>query len=220
MQNMKMDKLPNPRSAIRHRMHRSEGPSNREVEIDRMCDAFNAHFNVPNQIHWRDLQKFAPLFSLELRKKVMEHTATTEESALIAELSDKFKQTVHNIYEPIHVVDDEGKEVMPPLPPLFTKLNTLKGKANEAVQILFNSLNRDDNTPMGTIQQKKAVANLKILLSKSQAAPEIMEKIYQFDKMIEDFNKAQHAQEVRKEIKQDREKTDTDEVSDDLLDFE
>ena len=216
------DRIPDPRQAIKMRHTKQDVErmhANRASEIDRMCDAFETHFNVPNMIYHREMEEFAPLFSNENKKKVEEGTMEFDEEVALKELSQKFKEKINNIYGPIHIVDEEGKDVMPPLPPLYMKIQTPKGKGNEAIQIFFNALNRDENTPMGSIQQKKAVQNLRQVLAMSQSAPDIIEKAKEYTRMVQEFNKGTQEEKQQKEEQKKNARVDTNAV-DDLLDFD
>lgn len=212
--------IPNPKHLVKSLPKDTIHPSKREDEINRMCDSFEANFNVPNKIHYKEMRKFEPLFSMALRQKVEDHTLSNEEEFTIARLSSELMSTLNNMYSPIHVVDDEGKDVMPPLPPLFSRIHTLSGNGNTAIQILFNALNRDDSTPMGYIQQKKATTHLMRLLSMSQNAPEVMENIKKFNEMIEKHNVVSEKKEEERKQREENKKINIDRAAEDLLDFD
>lgn len=213
--------IPHPASLMTTKFSKDDRQrTNREAEIERMCDAFDAHFSEPNKINYKDMEKFEPLFSKELRRRVENHELTMEEEGHIAELSQDLMGSLNNIYGEIHVVDDRGNDVMSPLPPLFSRIHTLSGEGNTAIQILFNAFSRDDTTPMGTIQQKKATVHLMRLLSMSQNTPEVIEKIKRFNELVDKYNaqsdEAKQAQEQRKE----NQKVNTDNSPEEMLSFD
>ena len=215
--------IPDPRSMMKmqikdaHAVHRQ---FSLDDEINRICDSFESHYNVTNKINVKDMDEFAVLFSNDLRKRLEEGKIDIDEEMNLKELSQKLKDKLNNIYEPIHVVDDNGEDVVPPLPPLFMKLNTPRGHGNEAMQIFFNVMNRDENTPMGTIQQKKAVANLQRVLAMSQAAPEVLAKARQYTEMVEKFNQSMYNEQKPNKEQNNDDSIDTSGVSSDLLDFD
>lgn len=217
------ERIPDPRRLINmpHAYNDAERMrSNREAEINRICDAFDEGFDIPNTIPYQEMAEFAPLFSDEVRKKMENHKLSIDDELEIARLSQKLMQKLNNIYKPIHVVDEQGNDVISPLPPLFMQISTPKGKGNEAMQIFFNALNRDENTPMGTIQKKKAVENLRVLLTMSQSAPDVVKSVKEFNEMVNNFNEHLRKQEEENAVKEEKRKPDTDAVSDDLLDFD
>lgn len=215
------DQIPHPKTMMTTAIPKDAiHPSKREEEINRMCDAFEVHLKEPNKIHYKTMRKFEPLFSHAMKERVEKHELSYDEEIKISELSQELISSLNNIYAPIHIVDDNGEDVMSPLPPLFNKIHTLSGEGNSAIQILFNAFTRDDVTPMGTIQQKKATVHLSRLLAMSQNTPEILEKIKQFNDLVAKHNaQADDAREAKRQ-KEENQKVNTSAVSEDLLNFD
>ena len=212
--------VPHPVSLMTTKFNKEDrNRATREAEINRMCDAFDAHFNEPNKINYRDMEKFKPLFSSDMRRRVENHEISMEEEGNLAELSNELMGSLNNIYGEIHVVDDRGNDVMPPLPPLFSRIHTLSGEGNTAIQILFNAFSRDDSTPMGTIQQKKATVHLSRLLAMSQNAPEVVAKIKHFNELVDAYNQETQEKQEAQEQRKENQKVNTDN-SEQVLSFD
>jgi uncharacterized protein YnzC (UPF0291/DUF896 family) len=162
----------------------------REREIDRIYGEFMAATDVPNNIHYKEFKKYEVLYSDEMRKKVAEHTLTSDEENMISELSQEFYRRI-NTRKPIHVVDDQGNDVIPPLPPIYRKLNSLDTDETASAAAVFHTAFSTDST--GVIADNKK-AEATVLLNNTfmsvQSPEKLKQDINEFDKLTSELNKS------------------------------
>lgn len=148
------------------RSHRAE---DRDVMVDRMYADFQAYGEKDNVVLESEFQKFIPLYSNEMRAKIENRTATQEDIDLISDLSLEFSRRF-NLQKPTHVVDHNGKEVMPTLPPVLRRLEVMRGGMVELVNQLHTAFANDDGQIGGLndLQKTKAVYQLGLGIQASQ----------------------------------------------------
>lgn len=199
----------------------------RNLLVDDICRNFETYADKESRINVKDFKKYEILFSHELRDRYLNKELSYDEQTEIENLSNEFCSLV-NIQKPIHIVDDDDKDVIPPLPPLYMRLSTLYGNGTEAINIFHNACTNDDRVPggLGVQQREKATANLTILLKKCQDQDTIMENIHQFDELAENFHKKVLGKSVfhpeENEEEQDKKEDDSEvqPVDESIFDFE
>lgn len=170
----------------------------REDFVNEMWENFQSHAERDTVLTASQFEKYAILFNNELKEKVLNHTISEAETEMISELSQEFYYMV-NTQRPIHIVDDvTGEEIMPPLPPIFMRLNKLKGAGCEAVNIFHNAHINDDNVAGGMhqIHKEKATENLSRMVAMSQNLEEIQDNIAKTDALVRDFHQKVHGVDI------------------------
>ena len=159
--------------------------------VDSLYGNFKTNVDVDTRITASEFAKYELLYSSEARKEILDGTASSELIQTIMELSDEFYRRV-NTQRPIHIVDDvTGRDICPPLPPIFNSLNTLHGKGSEAVAIFHNAFDRSDGVKggMGELQVQKASANLQQMLLMAQDQETLLERISATDELADNFHR-------------------------------
>ena len=168
----------------------TEDPTDsRRREIDKIYADFEAAFDHDNVIPLSEFRKYEILFSKELRDRYNQHKLSTEEVDHIQELSEEFYRRI-NPQRPTHIVDSTGRDVCPPLPPIFRRLNTMGDKVGgEIASIFHNAFSADDK--MGIIVQNKKMAaayELNREYISRQSESDIIRDREQFDQMAKNFH--------------------------------
>lgn len=161
----------------------------RRREVDKIYADFEAAADHDNVIPLSEFRKYEILFSKELRDKYNQHRLSTEEADRIQELSEEFYRRI-NTQRPTHIVDSNGRDVCPPLPPIFRRLNTMGDKTGgEIASIFHNAFSADDK--MGIIVQNKKMAaayELNREYISRQSESDIIRDRAQFDQMAKNFH--------------------------------
>ncbi len=160
----------------------------RQEMVKSMYQSFKTYAEHDTYINYRDFQKYEILFSHDLRRRYLEGTAPADEITRAQELSNEFYNLI-DPHRPIHIVDDEGHDVCPPLPPYSPPLNYLHGQGSQAVQIFSEAFEHDDNVPggLGDVRKQKATAHLERLFTMAQNAQDMIQQIKNFDEMAYKF---------------------------------
>lgn len=194
--------------------------SRREMEIDRMFGSIQRNVVKDTVMSMREFAKYEILYSHDLQQKIINNEVDEETLVSLENLSKEFQNRV-NLFRPIHLVDDSGNEVCV-LPPIQNRLEHLHSGGDEAINIFHNANIRDENTPMGALQQQKATANLHRIIALSQNQETILENIGTFDELAQQF----HLQVFGKPVFQEAETSQTPSAqqgssdSPDMFDFE
>ena len=163
----------------------------RQREIDEMFENFQNGISNFNVMREEEFAKYEILYSSELRARCINHQLTAEEVDKITDLSQELYQRI-NPQEPLHIVDSTGKEVCPPLPPIFRHLNSLD-RAKEgvnAIDIFHNAFSADETSGVLAENKKKAAAvNLNNMYINQQSKSDIIKDMKQFDEMSEMFHR-------------------------------
>jgi hypothetical protein len=165
----------------------------REREVDEIWANFQRGTEGSNVMLASDFKKYEILFSSELKKKYMEHRLSSDEIDNISDLSQEFYHRI-NPQEPLHIVDQFGKEVCPPIPPIFRHLNSLDGTARNgdtnAIDIFHHTFSIDETAGAIAENKKKAAAvHLNDIYIKQQSKEDIIKDTKQFDAMSEMFHR-------------------------------
>ena len=165
----------------------------REHEIDEIWANFQRGTEGSNVMLASDFRKYEILFSSELKKKYMEHRLTPQEIDNISDLSQEFYHRI-NPQAPLHIVDNTGKEVCPPIPPIFRHLNSLNGTSrngdSNVIDIFHHTFSVDETAGAIAENRKKAAAyQLNNIYVSQQSREDIIKDTKQFDAMSEMFHK-------------------------------
>ncbi len=165
----------------------------REHEIDEIWTNFQRGTEGSNVMLASDFKKYEVLFSSELKKKYLEHRLSSEEINTISDLSQEFYHRI-NPQAPLHIVDQYGKEVCPPIPPIFRHLNSLDGTArngdSNVIDIFHHTFSVDETAGALAENRKKAAAyQLNDVYVRQQSREDIIKDTKQFDAMSEMFHK-------------------------------
>lgn len=153
----------------------------RELAINKMVDDFIAYADHDNVINQRDFKKFEVLFSVEMRNKYINREMTNEEYNRITALSKEFADTF-NLQKATHIVDDNGNEVCPPLPPVFVRLEIMKGKTAEIMDT-FQTVHANDDGQAGGLNdlyKQKACYDFLKSFQGSQIRENLMSQVSDF----------------------------------------
>lgn len=158
----------------------------RESMIDKMVQDFTAYADHDNIINQRDFKKFEPLFSVEMRQKYLDRTMSMDEFNYITALSQEFADN-YNMQKTTHIVDDNGNEVCPPLPPVFVRLEMLKGRVAEVINT-YHTVHANDDGQQGGLNdlyKQKAAYDLLKSLQGSQIRESLISQAADFhDKAV------------------------------------
>lgn len=162
----------------------------REANIDTMYNDFMNNAEKDTYMTLSEFKKYEPLYSLDTRKRMQSNEATEEERQFIVNLSEEFYRRI-NTQRPLHIVDDyTGKEVCPPLPPIFRRLNNLSNQQDAEVTEIFARVSEQDDTsnPMAYTRKQVATDNLYRQFVAKQDAEELNKDIANFDAMTKKFH--------------------------------
>lgn len=163
----------------------------RQREIDEMYENFKNGISNVNVMHEREFAKYEILYSSELKTKYLNHQLSAEETDRITDLSQELYQRI-NPQEPLHIIDNTGREVCPPLPPIFRHLNSLDRvrEGTNAIDIFHNAFSVDETSGVVAENRKKAAAvNLNNMYINQQSKSDIIKDMKQFDEMSEMFHR-------------------------------
>lgn len=165
----------------------------REREVDEIYANFMAGVSHQNVMRASEFKKYEILFSSELRKRYLNHEMSADEISNITDLSQEFYRKI-NTQAPLHIVDDTGREVCPPIPPIFRHINSLdrasaKGEVNP-IDIFHHTFSVDETAGSIAENKKKAAAvNLNNAYISQQSQEDILKDMKQFDAMSEMFHR-------------------------------
>lgn len=172
--------------------------SSMDRNIERMCNNFFRYADRDNYITVEEFRKYEVLFSNKTREMFENAEATVEDELAIQELSQEWYRN-YNPQKPTHIVDHNGKDVMPPLPPLFRKISMLKGSAVDALNELHHAFVNDDGQAGSVmdVKRSKAIsdvwANLRSAqLNNDQNRKQMAQDIISFRAQADAVNRAIH----------------------------
>lgn len=171
----------------------------RGSEVDRMHMALEQYGQKVNIVPASEFAEYEELFIRKNYDDQISGKMPQNEIDRLGAKSLRFYRK-YNPYLPIRVVDEAGNDVMPMIPANIERIRTLMGQGNEAIDIFHNAFTRDENTPLGSIKQRKASENLSKLLSMSQDKETIFEHMHEFDKMANEFHEKVLGQTVFPEL--------------------
>lgn len=158
----------------------------REKEIDEIYNTIMPEVNKDNYIRYEVFKKYEELYDYSNRQDLLNNTLPREEMERLAILSLELTNMI-NVYKPTHVVDDEGKEVFPTLPPLQMKLRGFDGKANSIIDRLNHYY--AENGPIAQRQQEAITEELSRSLAACQDRPTVLKHMTEFDEMADKFHR-------------------------------
>lgn len=173
-------------------------PAQRRVDmIERMYKDFQVHADRDNVMTVDEFERFKPLYSTEVRERILNNEATNEEIDEISNLSKELYDS-YNPQKPTHIVDHRGVEVCPPLPPIMTRLSFLKGDMSSILDTFHTVHVNDDGQAGGMNAARKALATKKLLqtLVVGQDAEDIHEQTKQFKEQADQFNTFLHKGDI------------------------
>ena len=219
--------------AMRNTRHQDEYSDPTEAEIDLMYNTWKNNYLHTNIIKSSDMDRFAPLFSKELARKVYTgENYRREEEEEIEVLSNEYASLV-DLYQPVYVVSDmdylryESGEISAKeaselakyvLPPHFMRLHQTNN--NREYLAAFSKYSAMESTGKGTPTAIKRDAMAKAIqqnLGASTSLEEIDAKRREFAELSEKFmeyNKGTETQEETATVAKQEAKPD------DFLDFD
>ena len=165
--------------------------SRMDTFVDSLYGNFKQNIDVETKLTVEEFSKFEILYNRDIKRQILDGTATSETIQMVMDLSAEFYHLV-NIHKPIHIVDaNTGEDVCPPLPPLYNSLRALRGKGNEAIDIFHNAFARADGVKggMGEHMVNKASVNLTHMILQAQDKEQLIASINQTDELAENFHK-------------------------------
>lgn len=163
---------------------------NREREIENMYNDFMNNAEKDTVMTLSEFKRYEVLYSQATRERMTSSQATEEERQRIVALSEEFYRRI-NTQRPLHVVDDyTGREVFPPLPPIFRRLNNLSTAEDADITEIFARVSEQDETsnPMAYARKQAATDNLYRQFVSKQSPEELDKDIVNFDSMARKFH--------------------------------
>lgn len=134
----------------------------REDAINRMVADFNRFAEQDNVMTVEEFSRYQILYSKEMREKLLNNELSMEEWDMISDLSTEL-QDKYNPQKPTHIVDENGQDVCPPLPPIWAKLNFMKGNLGDIIDTFHTVHINDDGQNGGLNAARKRAATFELL---------------------------------------------------------
>lgn len=168
----------------------------RKQEVERIYDAFTKQMDKPTVLTESDFLRYAPLYSKENRRKIMENTISIDDMNELSELSVEFYLSV-NLNKPLYVVaDDDHSKIVAELPPVLLDINnTSQRSLNRAVHDFDTVTQLDDGVPGGMAKHniRKATKNVLSALITNQDWSNLRDQIKNSRRLREEFKIRQKA---------------------------
>ena len=158
---------------------------------DSIWDAYNNTMNKDTCLTIEQFKRFEILYSRQVQADYLAGKLDTATVQQIQDLSEEFYHTV-NTQRPIHIVDADGNDVCPPLPPVFRPLRKIMGKGTQVLDFLHNAFLHADDIPNSpsTIKQKQAVDAVGQLIMAGQDKETLLHDVQETNELANNFHKA------------------------------
>lgn len=158
---------------------------------DSIWDAYKNTMDKDTCLTVDEFKKYEILYSRQIQADYLAGKLDAATVQQIQDLSEEFYHSV-NTQRPIHIVDDQGNDICPPLPPIYRPLRKIMGNGTQVIDYLHNAFLHADDIPNSpsTVKQKKAVDALGQMLMAGQDKDSILHDVEETNKLANDFHKA------------------------------